>query len=144
LSLYQPTYRLRPESHQDPIRFRNLVKKLESSLLRGYPAAVVRQLLKPFDALAGDRDFWNHTLDGMAVLCAPDLFRVFVLPRPIIELVVVADTFHVEPLRKFQWVDRYQVLALSLDKVRPFERDRDVVGPTRPMRVQVNTDGSAR
>ncbi len=81
LSLYQPTHRRHPENQQDPIRFRNLVKELEASLLQAYPASKTRLLLKPFDALASDHDFWNHTLDGLAVLAAPNLFRVFRLCR---------------------------------------------------------------
>jgi Bacterial archaeo-eukaryotic release factor family 3 len=37
----------------------------------------------------------------------------------------VADTFHTKPLRRFlQASDRYQVLALSLDKIRMFEGNR--------------------
>ncbi|MHC4549910.1 MAG: baeRF3 domain-containing protein [Planctomycetota bacterium] len=128
LSLYQPTHRRHPENHEDPIRFRNLVKELEAYLLQAYPTTDARLLLKPFDALANDDDFWNHTLDGLAVLGAPDLFRVFRLPRPVTELVVVADSFHIKPLWQFlQSVDRYQVLGLSLDKIRLFEGDRDAL-----------------
>lgn len=37
LSLYQPTHRRHPENRQDQIRFRNLVKELETSLRQGYP-----------------------------------------------------------------------------------------------------------
>ena len=33
LSLYQPTHRHHPENQQDPIRFRNLLKELETSIL---------------------------------------------------------------------------------------------------------------
>jgi hypothetical protein len=125
LSLYQPTHRRHPENQEDPIRFRNLVKEMEASLLQAYPTTEARLLLKPFDALAHDRDFWNHTLDGLAVLGAPDFVRVFRLPRSVAELVVVADSFHTKPLWQFlQSVDRYQVLGLSLDKIRLFEGDR--------------------
>jgi hypothetical protein len=71
-------------------------------------------------------EFWNHTLDGLAVLGATDFFRVFHLPRSVDQLVVVADSFHVDPL----WpcipsAQRYQVLGLSLDNIRLFEGDRD-------------------
>jgi hypothetical protein len=125
LSLYQQTHRRHPENQQDPIRFRNLVKALEDSLRQKYPAIETRLLLEPFEALAHDDGFWNHTLDGLAVLGAPGLFRVFTLPRPVTELVVVADSFHTKPLRRFlQSVDRYQVLGLSLHKIRLFEGNR--------------------
>jgi hypothetical protein len=128
LSLYQPTHRRHPENQQDPIRFRNLVKELEASLRQRYPAVEARLLLEPFEALARSDDFWNHTLDGLAVLGGPGLFRVICLPRPITELAVVADSFHTKPLRRFlQSVDRYQVLGLHLDKIRLFEGNRDAL-----------------
>jgi hypothetical protein len=68
LSLYQPTHRHPPENRQDLIRFRNLVKDLKKSLRQKYPLVETRLLLKPFKALARNQDFWNHTLDGLAVL----------------------------------------------------------------------------
>ena len=128
LSLYQPTHRHHPENQQDPIRFRNLVKTLEASLGQEYPAAAARELLAPFNVLAEDRDFWNHTRDGLAVLSAPGLFRVFDLQRPVEELAIVADSFHTKPLRRYlQSVDRYQVLGLSLHEVKLFEGNRDAL-----------------
>lgn len=128
LSLYQPTHRHHPENQQDPIRFGNLVKMLETSLQQKYPDAEVRLLLKPFEALAHDHDFWNHTLDGLAVLSGASLFRVFQIQRPVAELAVVADSFHTKPLRRFlHSVGRYQVLGLSLHKIQLFEGNRDAL-----------------
>lgn len=125
LSLYQSTHRHHPENQQDPIRFRNHVKELEASLRQNYPAAEARQLLQPFEALANDVEFWKHTLDGLAVLGGAGAFRVLRIPQPVTELTVVADSFHTKPLRRFlQSVDRYQVLGLSLDKIRLFEGNR--------------------
>ena len=77
LSLYQQTHRHRPENQLDPIGFRNLVKELETSLRQKYPADKTRLILRPFEALAQDHVFWDHTLDGLAVLGGPNLFRVF-------------------------------------------------------------------
>ena len=125
LSLYQPTHRRHPENQQDPIRFRNLVKELEASLRQKYPTAETQVLLEPFDALAHDAEFWSHTLDGLAVLGGPGIFRALRIPQQVAELAVVADSFHTKPLRRFlQSVDRYQVLGLSLDGVRLFEGNR--------------------
>lgn len=128
LSLYQPTHRASPDNQQDPIRFRNLVKRLEASLLQKHAAAETRDLIEPFEALGRDADFWGHTQDGLAVLAGAGLFRVFRLQRPVVELVVVADSFHTKPLRNFlQSVGGYQVLALSLHKVRLFQGNRDAL-----------------
>ncbi|MBM4286793.1 MAG: hypothetical protein FJ135_01365 [Deltaproteobacteria bacterium] len=128
LSLYQPTHRHRPQNQQDPIRFRNLVKALEESLHQKYPKREVKPLLEPFHVLAGDALFWNHTLDGLAVLGGPDMFQVFRLQRPVPELAVVADSFHIKPLvRILQSAERYQVLALNRREINLFEGNRDVL-----------------
>jgi release factor family 3 len=128
LSLYQPTHRHHPDNQQDPIRFGNLVKALEESLRQKYSTRDVQPLLEPFQRLAGDRDFWNHTLDGLAVLGAPGLFRVYRLQRPVPELAIVADSFHLKPLlRILQSADGYSVLGLSRERITLFEGNRDVL-----------------
>ena len=128
LSLYQPTHRRHPENQQDPIRFRNLVKTLEQSLRQKYPTREVRPLLYPFNELASDRDFWNHVHDGLAVLCSPDLFRIYKLQRRVPELAIVADSFHIKPLlRIVQSADRYQILGLSRGAIKLFEGNRDAL-----------------
>src|SRR5215469_1470954 len=128
LSLYQPTHRHHPDNQQDPIRFRNLVKTLEQSLRQKYPTREVRPLLQPFNDLALDRDFWNHTQDGLAVLGAPDLFRIYKLQRSVPELAIVADSFHIKPLlRIVQSADRYQILGLSRGTIKLFEGNRDAL-----------------
>ncbi len=126
LSLYQPTHRHHPGNQQDPLRFRHLVKKLEQSLEKEYPADKIHSLLEPFEELGRDREFWNHTLDGIAVLGSPGLFQVYGLQRSVPELAVVADSFHTKPLRRLlQSADRFQVLGLSLHEIKLFEGNRD-------------------
>jgi hypothetical protein len=133
LSLYQPTHRHHPDNQQDPIRFGNLVKALEESLLQQFSKDEIRPLLEPFLALANDRDFWNHTLDGLAVLGAKGIFRVYNLQRPVAELAVVADSFHTKPLmRILQSADRYQVLGLNRQEIKLFEGNRDVLDEIEP------------
>ncbi len=128
LSLYQPTHRHYPGNQQDPLRFRHLVKELEQSLEKEYPADKIHSLLEPFEELGRDHDFWNHTLDGIAVLGSPGLFQVYGLQRPVPELAVVADTFHTKPLRRFlQSADCFQVLGLSLHEIKLFEGNRDAL-----------------
>lgn len=128
LTLYQPTHRHHPANQQDRIRFRNLVKTLEESLRHKYPAREVRPLIEPFLHLAGDDHFWDHTRDGLAVIGARGVFRVYRLQRPVPELAIVADTCHTKPLvRLLQSSDRYQVLGLSRHGVRLFEGTRDAI-----------------
>ncbi len=133
LSLYQTTHRLHPDNVQDPIRFRNLVKEMEESLGQKYPKREVAPLMEPFHALANDAAFWNHTTDGLAVLAAPGMFRVYRLPRPVADLVVVADSFHTKPLMRItQSADHYQVLGLSRDSFKIFEGNRDSLVEVAP------------
>jgi hypothetical protein len=133
LSLYQPTHRQHPDNQQDPIRFGNLVKRLEEALLDRLPKDEIGPLLEPFLALAHDREFWNRTLDGLAVLGAKGAVRVYTLQRPVAELAVVADTFHTKPLiRILQSADRYHVLGLNQHGIRLFEGNRDALDEIEP------------
>ena len=133
LTLYQPTHRHYPENQQDPIRFGNLVKALEESLLKRYQESEIGPLLEPFLALAVDHGFWNHTLDGLAVFGAKSMFRVCRLQRPVAELTVVADNFHIKPLmRILQSADRYHILGLSRNEIKLFEGNRDVLDEIEP------------
>jgi hypothetical protein len=142
LSLYQPTHRRHPENQQDPVRFKNLLKQLEASLQQKYRVRETNPLLAPFRALGEDDSFWDHTLDGLAVLATADMFRVYRLQRAVPELAIVADTFHVKPLlRILQSADRYQVLGLSRSEVVLYEGNRDALdqvdlGPGVPQTIE--------
>lgn len=126
LSIYQTTHRSHPDNLQDRLVFRGHVKSLATSLAQPHIRADVPALLAPFHELADNDDFWNHTLDGLAVLGCSGVFRVFVLPRILPDMAVVADSFHTQPLRRIlQSVDRYQVLCLSRDKAKLWEGSRD-------------------
>ncbi|HXT55670.1 MAG TPA: hypothetical protein VN826_14335 [Candidatus Eisenbacteria bacterium] len=133
LSLYQPTHRHHPDNLQDPIRYRNLIKSMEESLQQKYTNRHIGPLIEPFQVLADDRDFWNHALDGLAILGAPGLFRVYRVQRPVPEVVIVADSFHIKPLmRILQSADRYQVLGLSRREMKLFEGNRDALDEIEP------------
>ncbi len=128
LSLYQATHRSHPDNAQDPIRFKNLVKELEQSLSSKYHKNEYEPLLEPFHRLAADEHFWQHTLDGLAILAKKDEFQVFSLQRPTPDFAVVSDSFHIKPLlRQMQTLDRFQVICLTRQAVQLFEGNRDVM-----------------
>ncbi len=125
ISLYMPTHLSHPENIKDKILYKNLVKQVKESLTEKYPTAEIQSLLEPFEALASDGDFWNHTSDGLGILSSPDFFEVVRLQLPVEERVIVANTFHTKPLRYvLQSEDRYQVLALTVNDVHLFEGNR--------------------
>lgn len=128
LSLYQATHRSHPDNAQDPIRFKNLIKELERSLSQSYSKAESEELLAPFHRLANDETFWQHTLDGLAILAKKGEFQVFKLQRPTPDFAVVADSFHIKPLlRQMQTLDRFQVLCVNRHAIELFEGNRDVL-----------------
>lgn len=109
------------------------MKALEESLLQQFPKDTIRPLLEPFLALADDRTFWKHTLDGLAVLGAKGIFRAYNLQRPVAELAVVADSFHTKPLiRILQSADRFHVLGLNRHAIKLFEGNRDALDEIEP------------
>src|SRR5512142_809138 len=81
ISVYQPTHRHHPDNQQDPIRFKSLLRAVADSLRQRYSGREVGPLLEPLQRLTADDAFWNHTLDGLAVLTAADTFHVFRLQR---------------------------------------------------------------
>jgi hypothetical protein len=130
ISLYQFTHRHHPDSLQDPIRYRNLLREMEGSLLQKYDKREVRSLLEKFQPLSHDDEFWNHRTDGLAMLAAPDMFEVFELQRPVQENLIVADTFYLKPLLRIsQSADRFQVLCLTRDRASLYEGNRDALDP---------------
>jgi hypothetical protein len=130
VSLYQPTHRAHPDSQQDPIRFRNLSRSMESSLRRKYSARDVAELTRRLRRLERDRQFWAHRTEGLAILSSPTTFELFDLQREVRELLVVADRFYTKPLlRILQSADRYQILCLTRAEARLYEGNRDALDP---------------
>lgn len=125
ISLYQPTHRHGPENQQDPIRFKNLIREIGQSLNKKYDKKQVESLLKPFEALAIDNEFWQHTTDGIAVFATESNCIIYRLQRTVEELVVVADSFHIKPLiRIFQSADRYHLLGINRNEFKLYEGNR--------------------
>jgi len=130
ISLYLPTHRHHPGNQQDPIRYRNLLREAEESLRRKYASRDIARLLERFRDLALDAEFWERSLDGLAVLGAAEEFEVFQLQQSVRELAVVAGTFHVKPLLRYvQSVDRFQVLCLTRQTANLFEGSRYALDP---------------
>ena len=125
ISLYQPTHRYSPENKQDPIVFKNLIREIENSLKQKYQKNDLNSIMKPFYQIEEEKGFWNNTLDGLAIFANTNKCIVYELYRPLQELVVVADSFHIKPLiRIFQSVDKYHLLGLSSNDFALYEGNR--------------------
>lgn len=125
ISLYQHTHRHSPGSKQDPIVFKNLIKEIENSLKQKHKIRDINTIMKPFYEIKNDKNFWNNTLDGLAILASPNKCIVYKLPRPLPELAIVTDSHHIKPLiRHFQSADKYQLLGLSRSVFALYEGNR--------------------
>lgn len=125
VSIYLPTGRRFPEKQQDAAHYRRLVDDAGRVLTAQFPATQADELMAPLLELAGNQHFWEHTLDGLAVLRASDYNKVYKLQRSVPERSIVADSFHIKPLLRIaQSADRFHVLAITRDHARLFQGDR--------------------
>lgn len=125
ISIYQPSERENFTNRQDLIRYKNALREVENSLKIKYPKRDIKEIMKPLVDLGEDRLFWNNIHDGLGILLAEGQLLVYNLKRPVKELVVVSDSFHIKPLiRNFQSADRYHLLGLSRREFTLYEGSR--------------------
>lgn len=133
LSLYMPAHRKFPQSSQDLIRYKNLVRKLRQRLSTQHPDTDQDKLMQPFEELAENHDTWIHQGDGLAVLSGENFFKVYRVQRPVPEQIVVNTHPYLKPLINIaQSAESYQVLCLCRDEVRLFEGNRDQLHEITP------------
>ncbi|PAU60567.1 hypothetical protein BZL43_06215 [Pseudomonas sp. PICF141] len=122
LSLYMPTHRILAERAQDPIRYKNLVRQLQSLLQERYPQQDPKPLIEPFLALEKDPSFWRSNGDGIAVFGTRDYFKVISVHQPLPEGAFVQSHPVLKPLLRLEpSLERYQVLCLTRDEVWMYE-----------------------
>ncbi len=125
VSIYQPLHRSAPPARENPVRFKNLLRRAEEMLLRQHPPGETRKLIDRIRKEVDTHGFWTGSRDGMAVFAAGDYLRIIETQQPVKELVVVADSFHVKPLiRMMQGADRYHILCFTQGQIRFLEGSR--------------------
>ena len=128
VSIYMPMQRRFPESQQNAVRFRNLVRDVQEAERRPDIEPLSDDMLASLQSLPDDHALWAHPGEALAVFAAPGVFRAFTLPRAVPERAVVANRFHIRPLlRMVQSAERFQVLALNRERVRLLEGNRDAL-----------------
>lgn len=125
VSLYMPTVQAGAETQQNPIRFKNLIKQVETQLQeQGFKHSDALELLQ--SAMELDQyEFWQHQQAGLALFISPGFQRYYRVPLAVDELVVVSDRFHLKPLLPLLTGDgQFFVLALSQKNIRFFQASR--------------------
>jgi hypothetical protein len=129
VSLYIPTHRSGPETQQDPIRLKNLIRRAEERLVAaGIRRRDASEVLRPARELIEDEAFWRHQTEGLALFLRAGWSRWYRLPLSFEEMVVVSDRFHVSALLPLLTGDgRFFVLALSENEARLLAGTRSAV-----------------
>ena len=122
VSLYMPTHPSAPESHQDPVRFRNLLEEAEDRMLQqGQKRTGAEHLLQPARDMIADDFFWTHQSEGLAVFLTGDSVRRFRLPVPFEQTIEVAGQFLLTPIiSMLRPGHAFYLLAISQNSCRLF------------------------
>lgn len=133
VSLYMPAERRGPETRQNPIRFKNLLRRAESLWTEATGEPTPDTVFAPARELLMDHPFWQNQSDGLAVFLSADGMERYRLPVSFEELSVVTDRFHLKPLLRFVNEDRrFFLLALSGKHTRLFRCTRQTVREIAP------------
>lgn len=125
VSIYLPTSRLSTETRNNVIRYKNLLKTVESSLSSDFPGKDGEKILLDLKEMLEDKIFWNYQLDGLGILASKDEIVVYKLQREVMEFATVSDTFHIKPLlNAYQADDSYQILSLNKNDFTLYEGNR--------------------
>lgn len=137
LTLSMPTHKTGEEIKQDPIRFKNLLKKADTALKNYIKDEKKReQFLEEVIALQKDMSFWNHSEHGLVITVNNDLMEIFKLPYEVQERVYIQDHFLITPLLPMISVNgTYGVLALSQRDVRLLHCSRNMVRDITPEEI---------
>ncbi len=136
VSIYMPTFRAGAETQQNPIRLKNLLRRVQERLEEtGVEETAAAELMAPVRDLVDDAAFWQGQADGLALFRSPGVFKVFSLPAAFDEHAVVENRFHLKPLFSMVQGDgKFYVLALSLKKIR-------LIAATRHSAEELDLDG---
>lgn len=123
ISLFIPTHAYGADATTDPIRWKNVVTRVEQTLgEQGMPAAEIAELLAPAMQLRDDHLAWRHMSDGLAMFIRPGWHRMFRVPVGVPEVATIGDRFVIGPLLRIVTGDgHFLVLAVSQRRVRLLE-----------------------
>jgi len=140
VSLYMPTLRRGSETQQNQIRYKNLLRKSEETLItQGMKAAEAKDFLSSATKLIHDMPFWQNQSEGFAAFVSDNFFRHYRLPRHCEELVMVSDRFHLKPLIPFFGEDiTFYVLAISQNTIRLIQCTRHMAEDVTPVGLPNN------
>jgi hypothetical protein len=129
LSLFISTHPFGTDVQTDPIRWKNLVNRVERTLAeRGLAASEIADLLIPAWQLRDDHQTWRYMSDGLAMFLRPGWHRRFRVPIGVPEVATVGGRLVIGPLLRVVTGDtHFLVLTLSQRRVRLLEGSKQRV-----------------
>lgn len=128
VSIYIPTHSSGVEVNEkyDTIVFKNNVQKARVQLTaKGYDVRKVDAILAPAVELIRDEEFWNNQSKGLAVFMSEKFFKMYQLPLPVKEEVLVNSSFLLTPLLPvMERRHRFYLLVLSKHACKFYEGDQ--------------------
>ncbi|MDI6809067.1 MAG: hypothetical protein QME66_08825 [Candidatus Eisenbacteria bacterium] len=125
VTILLPTHRTVPDNRQDPIRMKNLLKQAVDKLSQEFTKREYQPLVDRLDNVTASIDY-AHALDGLAVLANSHFSKLYYLPFPVKERVVIDRTFATRDLvSAFNRSPQYWLIALSDKSTRLFRGVRD-------------------
>lgn len=123
ISLFIPTHEFGAGTQTDPIRWKNLITRVERVLAeRGLRAPEIAGLLAPAWELRDNHRAWRYMSDGLAMFLRPGWHRTFRVPVEVPELATIGDRFVVGPLLRIITADsHFLMLTLSQRRIRLLE-----------------------
>ncbi|MBC8591433.1 hypothetical protein [Wansuia hejianensis] len=126
ISIYMPTFSSGVDIRQNPVKFKQLLRKAESKLYDfEMRKEEVETFLKLATNLVGETKFWQNQSEGLAIFIYADGMKYFRLPFKFKESVTVSNKIYVKPLLPlFTGNGQFNILALSKNEVRLFRCTR--------------------
>ncbi|RAL20235.1 hypothetical protein DL240_17800 [Lujinxingia litoralis] len=136
ISIYMPVERREMTGKVNRLKLRGHIDEVEGRLRAAdlLNEEERRRLLESLYAMAEERDFWNHSGEGVAIFASPSFQKVYRLPRSFEDEVVVGDNFHTRPLLgMLAMPESYWVLAVGEEEVNLWEGS---ASGARPVEVE--------
>lgn len=125
VSLFAPTHRAGPETHNDAAQLRPLLEQAEAQLADQFPDVDAATLLEPIRSLGRQERFWQEQVDGLAVFAGPGFSRYFRTTNSFTPHASVGEHPDLRPLLPAIADDtEFIVLAVSRNRVRLLRGDR--------------------
>jgi len=143
ISIYMPTHRMLQNNKQDSLVFKNLVKEAELSLEKLYSTKEISPLMTLLNKLKNDVNFWNHSLDGLAVFATLDAVIIYRIKKDLEPIAIVSKGFHIKPLIEyFQGLETFSILALEANSFALYEGNHlDIKTIELPSDVETTLSG---